>query len=52
MTQPAEPERAVEGPAPMGSWPRVYLAVVLFAILVMVALYWFSSTYDIPLEAR
>ena len=37
--------------APLGSWPRVYGLVLAAAVLVMVALYWFTSTWNIPLGA-
>ena len=32
--------------------PRVYLAVAVFAVVVIVVMYVFTSLYQIPLEGR
>ena len=41
-----------EAPPPLGSWWRLYAAVVVAAVAVMLALYLFTQTWNIPLEAR
>ena len=38
-----------EGPAPLGSWGRVYALVIAFAVLVWVALYALTRAFDLPL---
>lgn len=37
---------------PLGSWGRLYAAVVVVAVAVMLLLYVFTQTWNIPLEAR
>ncbi len=37
--------------APLGSWTRVYGFVLAAALVVMAVLYWFTSTWNIPLGA-
>ena len=38
-----------EGRPPLGSWPRVYTAVVVCAVALMVLLYWFTQAWNQPL---
>jgi hypothetical protein len=38
--------------APLGSWARLYALVIGVALLVLLLLYWFTSAWNIPLEAR
>ena len=55
MTEPVEPSESsghVEGEAPLGSWARLYALVLIAAVLVMLMLYWFTTAWNIPLEAR
>ena len=35
---------------PLGSWTRTYATVVLWAVVVMLLLYWLTSTWNIPVE--
>ena len=37
---------------PLGSWTRVYLLVCGVAIAVLLVLYWFTATFNLPMEAR
>ena len=41
-----------EARPPLGSWPRLYAAVVAAAVAVMLLLWLFTQTWNIPLEAR
>ena len=39
-------------PPPLGSWGRLYAAVIVAAVVVMLLLYAFTETWNIPLEVR
>lgn len=44
--------RAPNDAAPLGGWPRLYVVVCVCAVLVMLVLWWFSSHFNIAMEAR
>lgn len=46
-----DPDPPAAAAAPRGSWPRTYALVALSAVLVMLALLWFTRSYNIPLPA-
>ena len=48
MTDPL-PEAPDTRP-PLGSWARLYALVLGLAVLLLVALYWFTARYQMPLE--
>ncbi len=33
---------------PLGSWPRIYSLVIALALALMLALWWFTSSWNIP----
>lgn len=36
---------------PLGSWPRIYAVVVVWAVLWMAFMYWVTVAWNVPLEA-
>ncbi|MEM7204131.1 MAG: hypothetical protein AAF628_27975 [Planctomycetota bacterium] len=40
-----------EARPPLGSWARLYVLVVVIAVAIMMALYWFTARWNIPLSA-
>jgi len=36
--------------APTPDWRSIYIAVVIAAIALMIALYWITATFNVPLE--
>ncbi len=36
---------------PLGSWARLYGLVAAFAVLVLALLYWFTTSFNIPLDS-
>ena len=45
-----EPQETTDRP-PLGSWVRMYGLVAALAVLLMVLLYWFTSTFNVPLPS-
>lgn len=39
-------------PPPAGSWARLYALAALVAVAMLVVLWWFTKTYNIPLPRR
>lgn len=41
-----------ESRPPLGGWPRLYAVVCVCAVLVMLVLWWFSSHFNVRMEAK
>ena len=45
------PSNPPESQQPLGSWPMLYVACCVLAVVVMVLLYWFTSHFNVRMGA-